>query len=229
MSYLKANTSRLEKRANKERDIVKACVSRMQEKIDDTHNKRANFKQDIANDIAEIKRLYASGVGESTLEIMAESVAHKEAQLELFDGLLTIFSSVRNVLLDLQIQVDAIIGLEWYKYVIKTIPERKLPRMISSENHDDLYEVIELVESILKKIEDKITNVVKDKTEHDKIMKRIRETSCEMRKRYDDPSKARSASLAKILGTNTASAPKTMPLPVENKGNKASAVKPNQA
>ena len=213
----RAKHNRLGKRAKKERDIVHACVTHMQDKINDTHVKRAEFNRTIANDIAEIKRLQASGASESTLEIMAEAVLHKQNQVELFDGLLLIFSNVRNVLLDLEIQIDAIIGLEWYKYVIRTIPERKLPRMIRSEDNNELSKVAELVESILQKIEDKISRVVVDKNEHEKIMRRIKETSREMRRSYENNSVSSGKSaLSKVLGTAASTAPKTMPLPVEN-------------
>jgi hypothetical protein len=68
-------------------------------------------------------------------------------------------------------------------YIIRTVPERKLPKLIRSEKPEDLMKVMELTNQILAKIEDKIAMDLTAKKEYDKAMRVIKETARELKER----------------------------------------------
>ena len=173
-----------ELRAKKEREVVRVCKERMEEKVAIMTERKAEKKQQIEDMELEILRRSDAGEEDVVIQRLVDQLSYVERQAEFDDGIISVFSAVRNVLLDLQVYVDALVQFEWYGYIIRTIPERKLPKMIRSENQKDLLKVMALTQTILEKIEDKIAATVIDKAQFDETMRKIKATAAELKSRY---------------------------------------------
>ena len=185
MNDKKQSKSRIEKRAEAEVAVVKACKTHMQEKVQAMTEQRnvAKAKKSLIEE--EIIRAADEGEDEIVIQRMIEDLSFAEKQIAFSDGMISVFMAVRNVLSDLSIELDSILQLQWYKYVIRTIPEKKLPKMLQSEKQRDLQRVMELTQAILQKVEDKIAATIQDKAEFERVMTRIKATAAEQKKKYD--------------------------------------------
>ncbi|MBQ8685910.1 MAG: hypothetical protein IJ514_07045 [Clostridia bacterium] len=210
------------KRATKERDIVNACKVRMEEKVLMMATERNKSKRRVAEMEEDILRFADAGEDEVVIQRMIEDRDFVIKQIDFTDGMIAVFSAVRNVLLDLTVELDALLTLEWYGYVIRTVPERKLPKMLRSEKQKDLIKVMEITQKILQKIEDKIAATIIDKREFERVMKRIKDTSKEMKKKYvgDDSTSVQSA--VEEIRNRAKITVGVMPVPVENTATTAS-------
>lgn len=185
MNEKKQSKSRIEKRAEAEVAVVKACKTHMQEKVQAMTEQRnvAKAKKSLIEE--EIICAADEGEDEIVIQRMIEDLSFAEKQIAFSDGMISVFMAVRNVLSDLSIELDSILQLQWYKYVIRTIPEKKLPKMLQSEKQRDLQRVMELTQAILQKVEDKIAATIQDKAEFERVMTRIKVTAAEQKKKYD--------------------------------------------
>ncbi len=171
-------------RAQREVKVVGACKDHMQGKVVNMRYKRADLKREIELKEAEVVRLANAGADEHEVNDMANEVAALVNKLEFNDGLADVFSIVRNVLIELETMLDALMEFEWYRYVIRTIPEKKLPAMIRSDDPKDLEKVMELSQQIIQKIEDKIVLTIRDKEKSDQIIRRIKATAEQQKAMY---------------------------------------------
>lgn len=170
-------------RALKERNIVDACRRHVESKCLRAEEQRAQLKRELEAMTKEVIRKDAAGEDEVVLERMLDEIDFKKQEIEFKDGTLSSFTSVKNVLQNLTNEIDALLALEWYSYVIRTIPERKLPKLIRSEKPQDLIRVMELANEILSKIEDKIALDLTAKKEYDRAMRLIKETAREIKEK----------------------------------------------
>jgi hypothetical protein len=105
-----------------------------------------------------------------------------EMQISLNNDKTDDFLRVRDILFYLEMYVQAVIDYEWYEYLVKVIPERKLPSMINNEN--ELSKVTEMVEVIIEKIKRKMIRSIKDEEELKRTLRKIDERAAMMKENY---------------------------------------------
>lgn len=181
--------SRQEIRAKRERDIVRVCKERMGEKVDAMTEKHEQKRLKAISLEDEIIKRSDAGESETVISRLVDELNYVNQQAEFDDGTIGVFTAVRNVLLNLEVYLDALVEFEWYGYIIRTIPEKKLPKMLRSENQKDLVKVMEMTQKILEKIEDKIASTMMDKAEYEKTISKIKATAAEIKSRYTKDTK----------------------------------------
>ena len=159
-----------EERARLEQGVVVDCYNKMLEKVGNEHDKIAKLEGVIERLENDVLNEQASGTDERTLERMLREIEKFETEKENDIFLSDIFSGVEEVLSDLRLQVEVLMSLGWYDFVIKKIPEKKLDRMISLEKPEEMEKLRSLVLQIMNQIENKIG---RDSGKQDLYMKRL--------------------------------------------------------
>lgn len=204
-------------RAAREVGIVGVCKERIQEKICAVEAENAEARQNISRMERDIVRRADAGETKAVLDRMLADLENLRKTIAVNEGLLSAFVPVRDVLLDLKVELDAIMKFEWYGYIIRTVPEKKLPKMIRLESREDLLKVMALVEATVEKVEDRIAQVLGDTEQYRTVMKQIKETAAEMKRMHTNEAQQSSTesavnALRRKLG-QTADRP--MPVDVE--------------
>ena len=126
-----------------------------------------------------------------------------------------LFMSTQDALVYLGVQLDSLIMLEWYGYIVRVVPEKKLPKMIRSENADDMRKVGVLTEKMVSKIKNHIMLRVKDEAERRKIMDRIEATAKSIiEKRSNETDSEMTSSIEAALAKRKGK-PVSIPVPVD--------------
>lgn len=182
------NTEKLPRktqRATSEFNVILACEQRMKEK-------RYTEEQLCLASEAKIKELENEALcladaGESEIKIqrLLDEIAQEKCSYELSKGLCQIFAAVHSSLVDLSAYAKAIMKLEWYSYLIRTIPEKRLPNMIKSENADKMRQIIDMTAAIVEKIEDRIVRSCKDRAQAEVRINQIKETARKQKELYE--------------------------------------------
>lgn len=222
------NNKQLEKkrkRAVRERDIVAACATKMDEKIAVTTKDRADAKRQVEFIEGEILRLADLGEEDIVIQRLVDERDFERKRIDFADGLLDVFFAVRTVLLNLVAEIDAVLRFEWYEYVIKILPEKKLPKLVRSEQQEDLLKVMQLTQTILQKIEEKVSATLVDKQEFQKEVARIKDVSAEIKKRCVGES-SRSVQSAVEEIRNRGKKSTVLPVPVKAAGVEAEPTNP---
>lgn len=159
-----------EERARLEQGVLLNCYNKMVEKVGNEHDKIAKLEGEIERLENDVLNEQASGTDERTLERMLREIEKLETEKENDKFLSDIFSGVEEVLSDLRLQVEVLMSLGWYDFVIKKIPEKKLDRMISLEKPEEMEKLRSLVLQIMNQIENKIG---RDSGKRDLYVKRL--------------------------------------------------------
>ncbi len=176
------NKQKVKEQALYEAEIVNAVGKHLDDKISefDTVAIDLNFKLEQRE--REFLTKTKAGAPERELRRISDSCYRMEMQISLNNDKTDDFLRVRDILFYLEMYVQAVIDYEWYEYLVKVIPERKLPSMINNEN--ELSKVTEMVEVIIEKIKRKMIHSIKDKEELERTLRKIEERAAMMKENY---------------------------------------------
>ena len=115
------------------------------------------------------------------------------------------FGHLKGMLSQLLVYVDALIRMGDYKYIINTIPEKKIPKYVKASKAEEISLIIELVSELLSTIQDRITIVAKGNEKIKEEIDRIKSVGESMRsgveKSPEEKKAANDAFMAKMRGT----------------------------
>lgn len=176
------NKQKVKEQALYEAEIVNAVGKHLDDKISefDTVAIDLNFKLEQRE--REFLTKTKAGAPERELRRISDSCDRMEMQISLNNDKTDDFLRVRDILFYLEMYVQAVIDYEWYEYLVKVIPERKLPSMINNEN--ELSKVTEMVEVIIEKIKRKMIRSIKDEEELKRTLRKIDERAAMMKENY---------------------------------------------
>lgn len=150
----KGTDSRAAKRATKEIRVVEACRDNYGDKIAVLKSESDRLRKAI--DVLKEKILIATDQDVKLdlareLQSMQRVVDNKSQLIESFRSIKSMLDEMLNV-------IDAIYQQEQYSYIIKAIPERKLPRMI--RNPDNIEKVFDLANKMLKDLKESLHRIL---------------------------------------------------------------------
>jgi len=158
------------KRANYERDVIDASAKLLEKKQTDSDGRAASLKKRIDEKGAEVVRLYEAGEDLMRLTELRMEVEEMEGSLSLERKLAVMFSNTKLMLRKLLVYTNALIQMGDYSFVIRTIPQRKIPRYVKASRASELSLVTELVSQLLTTVQDRITIVGINKKELDEMI-----------------------------------------------------------
>lgn len=207
-----------EERAVLEQRIVVDCYNKMSGKIDVEEEKIDKAQSVLERAEKEILLAQEMGVDERTLEKMLEEIERIEMEKSNSEFLSDTFSGVKKVLFDLRLQVDVLMSLGWHEYVVKSIPEKKLHRMISLEKPEEMRKLTKIVEKIMAKIEDRVGRSSFMKEQYDKRLQHLREVRNQL---YEMKQEGKRSNMNSRLNEireklNKASTGSVLPIPATN-------------
>ena len=198
--------TKLIKRAENEATIVSMCNKRTNELMVEARKNAAIGKKDVERKTQELVVLFQNGASEIEIEILNGEIASVEKKLQNLEQVSLMLIDVHNAFTELENNVDQAMSFGWYRYIIRMIPEKKLPNMIVSEDPDDLTKVMDLVDKINEKIKEKIVVSMKAKVAGDKktaktnefAAKQIEKTRAESGKTVDAKTGISTDAMARI-------------------------------
>ncbi len=110
---------------------------------------------------AEGRAQQAAGASTQVLRSKAREVLRMEASLSTKTNVIENFETTYDLLFKLCVQVEALIELEWYDYVVRAIPEKQLPIMVKSLKREDLVRLANLIKKLKNKIDSQITGALR--------------------------------------------------------------------
>ncbi|MBE6633756.1 MAG: hypothetical protein E7620_05385 [Ruminococcaceae bacterium] len=155
--------SRLQTKAEQELDIARACCARVKGKLDTVREEKTRIENDIKR-IEENIREYAAKTGKrdgEEIREMAAEIGEKKQEIAFLRVVYKQLGLVYDGVKKLELHVRGCIHLGYYRFVIRTIPEKKIQKGIESENAEDFEAVLVMVLAIVDKI---MTRVNKDST-----------------------------------------------------------------
>lgn len=210
----------LRNRAGDEAEVVTAVRLRLDEKIQHFDEQHRELYSALEMRVREMANLKNAGASEKEIARMVSGCDRIKSQLNLNDKKIDDFWRVREVVLDLEMFVEAVIDYEWYGFLIRAIPEKKLPELIHERN---FVRVTELVSHIIARIEDKMLRTIKDTEELERCKKMIRDRAAYMKSQYTHTARETGSAFAAAdnymaeFGIAQAPADLTMPAAATNK------------
>lgn len=169
----RAHRKRLKQKAQKGVDVVSACRMHMYDKVMESLSLRSEKVRAAEKIKEEIYRRSDAGEDRRILEIMAGDYDSLMSGIKISDETLDIIRVAYYAMIDLEVVVEQVMHLEWYKYIIGTIPVKKIPDLINSEGNAGLREITRLANEICQKIQDKMFAAIDDQEEAARIRRRI--------------------------------------------------------
>ncbi|MBR4942742.1 MAG: hypothetical protein IKZ28_01815 [Clostridia bacterium] len=200
-------------KAKREGRIVDLCVQHMNTKIAETKAERARKMELIKKIDEEILTAMSMGEEGLDLDMKIDEAEASKLDLDTLEKSLHILMSVQDALRRLSVQVQALIRQEWYSYVIRTIPEKKLPKMIRSESAADMMKLRDIALEILEKINDRVMMESKSKEEGNAKIARTQEVARAMMAESEQAKKDRREAYKKEALARAAKVG-AMPIPV---------------
>ncbi len=172
----------IEKRAAEEAEIVTAVVTHLDEKISKFDRNAVELENMLEQRERELLAKSRSSASERELVRINDAISRLETQISHNNDKTDDFLRVREILLDLEMYIASLIDYEWYSYVIKVVPEKKLPAMVNNES--DIGRVVDMVLAIINKIENKMARSIKDEKELEAAKRKIKERAAIMKANY---------------------------------------------
>lgn len=146
----KVKTPRIQKRANKEIGIVKICGEKYDDKISELEMRQKDAKLFID----QLKTDIVNTQDQTLARKLCNKKNMQEMQLKNRELLITKFNNTENLLEMLLNMVELLYAQEMYKYIVKVIPEKRLPKMVRDPNLVDA--VYDLVNGLIKEFYESI-------------------------------------------------------------------------
>ncbi len=172
---------RLERRANAERAVIDGSVYHISAKLEEASRNITSLRRKVSAASKETLARHDAGESLEVTTALLEEVELIESQLSLEENLMGMFARLKTMLSKLLIFIDALIRLEDYKYVIKAVPEKKIPEYVKASRIEDITVIVELTAELLAKMEKRFTMVSKARNELDDKTARIKGVASQMR------------------------------------------------
>ena len=183
------------KRANYERDVIDASAKLLDKKQTDSNGRATSLKKRIEEKGAEAVRRYNAGEDVMRLTELRMEVEEMEGSLALERQLSQMFSNTKLMLRKLLVYTNALIQMGDYSFVIRTIPQRKIPRYVKASRASELSLVTELVSQLLTTVQDRITIVGINKKELDEMIVRENGIAETMREEHTESNAEKKAKM----------------------------------
>ena len=182
-------------KARAEINVIRACKDNYVEKYNVVYEKISS----IENEIALCEEKIRTGVNEIEQDRLLEQILTLQdiqeiliMQRENFGGIITAFDKLINLLEQFMLQ-------EQYKYVIKTIPEKELPKMVKDPKR--IQDVLNLVTNLLKTFHEAWQRQDLDREKQSEEEQRIKDVTKKWKEVHTDPrAEEKAKRLAKIKG-----------------------------
>jgi len=166
---------------------------------------------------AEIIRIAESNPEDARLGRLASDIVTLTKDLDFKKGINERLLRIYENMNQLVSKIEACISLGWYRFVIRTIPEKKLPDLINSENPNDMNTLKALVLTILDKIERRLKRDSQSQEIFEENSSRlVAEERAQSKKRQEAQAEASRAVLASILAKAKGKTEAEMPMPIAN-------------
>ena len=150
--------TRRKKRADKEVSIVQACSNHVEKQYSDSRNKALGYFKKASAEANELIRATESGsLPEDELADLEALLSLTEAQYATAQDNKRLFMNINIMLKQLLIYVETLIDLGDYKYVIKIIPEKDIPKYVKKSSVSELTEVAGIVAEIVDSVQTRLT------------------------------------------------------------------------
>lgn len=188
-SFFETRKQQYRKQALYEAEVVSAVRKHLDDKISEFDDVFIDLNKKLEGRELEFLAKKEAGASERELERLGMACDRISEQIAHNDSKTRDFERVREVILDLEMYVQSLIDYEYYRYLVKIIPENKLPEMINNEN--ELNRVVTLVTGIIDKIEKKMARSIKDLAELESAKRKIKERSAILKASYSANTKAK--------------------------------------
>ena len=187
--------NRKEEKAKAEINVIRACRDNYVEKCNEVCEKLSA----VASEIALCEERIRTGVNEIEQEGLINQILDLEdiqeiliMQRDNFGGIISTFKKLINLLEQFMLQ-------EQYKYVIKTIPEKELPKMVKDPKR--IQDVLNLVTNLLKTFHEAWQRQDLAREQHSQKEKQIKDVTKKWKEVHTDPrAEEKAKRLAKIKG-----------------------------
>lgn len=162
-----------EKRAKKEVGEVKSILL---EVIDRRDTQERNFlkMKDRENELEnELVARADAGENRMVLARLLENLDSVKQECALTEDIVAIIADAQKALTMLYSEVNAMMSLGWYRYIVRVIPERKIHKILSSEDQQLMEVIIDIVEKSRAKITDKLVRSARTRQEGEARVKRM--------------------------------------------------------
>lgn len=170
------HSKRLQRQSAKAHQIegtINACRLHIQKKYDRELAEHAKLEREIPEDIARGKELKKAGATEAELEGLARQINDKKMQLFQLKSSKSIFGSTLSVLAELEAIIRTVSRHEWYRYIIRFVPYKRLPEMIKAERETDIPTILSLVKSANEKLKSKVLSALHNDAEREAFQERL--------------------------------------------------------
>lgn len=181
--------AKIRDRALEEYEVVEAVCKRVDERISDLKI----ITSQLESSLKTIEETYVSkrlsGAGEKEINRIILDMENIKEERSRTEAIIDDLYNVRTLVRKLSLVVRCMLRYERYSYVIKLIPEKRLPNMVDSENQIAL--VGELVNNSLRRLNLKIQKDQVLLHAIERESKRIDEAFGMVQARYNDHSEER--------------------------------------
>lgn len=183
---------RLRIRALEEHEIINKCVAILESRKMEQEKERQVAKSRMEEIKAQATKAQEEHEDEIFLNELAIVYDTTFENYQDLSELVDIFSRTKAGFVELSAKISTLIARGWYKPVIKFVPEKQLPKVLSSSNIKDFQKVIRIIERVVAKIEDynkKFYIVDKDNREMRKVRSKENQTYKDLRSagnRFED-------------------------------------------
>jgi hypothetical protein len=152
-SFVETRKQKIREQALYEAEVVNAVKKHLDDKISGFDDISIELNSTLKERELEFLAKKREGASERDLKRLGRACDRITEQITHNDNKTDDFERVREVIYYLEMYVQTLIDYELYEYLIRAIPEKKLPAMINSEQ---LKMVVDLVTVIMEKIEKKM-------------------------------------------------------------------------
>ena len=143
-------------RAEAECAVVDACVMQADSKSKESQEVISDLENLVATIRSEVSQRYAAGDDVGELTLRKEEALQYEAEVKDEREFKESYMRLVHMLREVQMMLNRLMRQGEYKTVIRTIPEKILPKYIKALDKDTLLEVLEKTDAIRTKLKKKM-------------------------------------------------------------------------
>ena len=156
MSIESAINKRRQEKANKINETVSACRLHTKQKLDQEAVDIAKLEREIKEDIDRVKELMDAGANKTELEILERHVEEKKRHLRNLEQ----SKAIVEALSQLETVIRECFKLEWYRYIIRFVPYKRIVKLIKAQNEDGNATLLEVLQLATSNIKSKLKHIL---------------------------------------------------------------------
>ncbi len=212
-------------RAESECAVIDACIIQADSMSRDSQKIIADLDKLVKTLSDELAQRYSANDDIGELTVLREEVEMYKAQIVDERDYKEMFMTLVQVLKDLRMQTSRLMRNGEYKFVIRTIPEKALPKYISGATKETLDEIIAKANEIYTILKDRSAEVRMTKVKQDANRKRDRAVYEGLREKNGDTEAQQRAKMERFMADMAKTSP-TVPVPAEMDAASHDATKP---